>query len=77
MIWDNLSLEHHQLALLAQLLIVIALNEPSCTLVPEAFACVCPSRYTSACQFAETGHADRVSIIKAYVVIAAHLPFGC
>lgn len=72
-----MSLEHHQLVLSAPavLIIVIVLNDPSCTFVPEAFACVFQAGIaTSVCQFAETGHAGRVSIIKsyslAYVVLA-------
>ena len=77
-----MSLEHHQLALSAPavLIIVIVLNDPSCTFVPEAFACVFQAGiqvYVSLLRQAIQAELVSLKPNLAYVVLAVHLPFDC
>ena len=77
-----MSLEHHQLALSAHavLIIVIVLNDPSCTFVPEAFAFVFQTGiqvYVSLLRQAMQAELVSLKPSSAYVVLAVQLPFDC
>ena len=62
---------------LAVLIIVIVLNDPSCTFVPEAFKQVAIQVYVSLLRQAMQAELVSLKPSLAYIVLAVHLPFDC